>query len=209
MAGASAPGEMTLPDRRIRLVDVADLSLLAPAARRSLAPRVIATMPPGRGRITLSREALTGLIRRSVPGLALSPRLDEGMLIFRVALAEPASAGCSELARPVAAGKAISSEDMLPVPCRAEAVPELRFDRRDGIVRAGGDLAAGAYLGRISAGAAPAADKGDKLTLVSSAGPVRIAREVVAMQPGRAGARLFVRDSEGHVTSAPLAGAGR
>jgi flagella basal body P-ring formation protein FlgA len=50
-----------------------------------------------------------------------------------------------------------------------------------------------------------AVDKGDKLTMVSTSGPVRVTREVVALQAGRAGGRLFVRDNEGNVTSAPLA----
>ena len=73
------------------------------------------------------------------------------------------------------------------------------------MARAGTDLAAGTYLGRISAPPGVAVDKGAKLTLVATAGPVRVSREVVALQAGRPGGRLFVRDAEGNVTSAPLA----
>lgn len=210
--GLVPAAEVALPDRRIRLGDVADLSRLAPAERRRLAPRVIAAIPAGRSRIALTREALRGLVRRSVPGLALRAEANEAPLTFTVA--EPAldrlAGTCAELARPVAAGAAIAGDDLVPVQCRgAAASAELRFDRLNRIVRAAGPLSAGAYLGRISAGSAPAVDKGGKLRLVATSGPVRVSREVVAMQPGRAGGRLFVRDSEGNVTSAPLAsGAG-
>lgn len=218
-AGASATvglvpaAEVALTDRRIRLGDVVDLSRLAPAERRRLAPRVIASVPAGRSRVVLTREALRGLVRRSVPGLALRTEADGTSLTFKVAEAlegRPPSA-CAELARPVAAGAAVSRDDLVPAPCRASAASaQLRFDRADRIVRASGQLAAGDYLGRISVGSAPAVDKGDKLSLVASSGPVRVSREVVALQPGRAGGRLFVRDSEGNVTSAPLApGAGK
>lgn len=206
--GLVPASEVTLPSREIRLGDVADLSGLAPSERRRLEPLVIAAMPAGRSRIALTRQALAGLVRRSVPGLTLKPASSDSILTFTVA--QPAeirrAQACAELARPLAAGAAVSEGDLAPVPCRSEAAPaELRFDRRDRIVRSSGPLAAGAYLGRISTGPSPAVDKGDKLSLVATAGPVRVSREVVAMQPGRAGGRLFVRDSEGNVTSAPIA----
>jgi hypothetical protein len=43
--------------------------------------------------------------------------------------------------------------------------------------------------------------RGSSLTLVSRVGPVTITREVTAMQPGRPGGRMFVRDPEGAVFS--------
>jgi flagella basal body P-ring formation protein FlgA len=118
----------------------------------------------------------------------------------------PAPEGCIELARPVVAGAALSGRDVVPVACddgKAEA--ELRFDRLDRVVRANLNLPAGAYLGRVSLPPAVVVDKGDKLTLVSTAGPVRVTREVVALQAGRAGGKVFVRDADGNVISAPLA----
>lgn len=210
--GLTPASEVALPDRRIRLGDVADLSALPPAERRRLAPRVIAAIPAGRGGIVLTRQALAGLVRRSVPGLALGAEANGAPLTFTVA--EPAGdrleRSCARLTRPVEAGAAVSGEDLEPVSCSAgRTAADLRFDRLNRIVRAGGPLAAGTFLGRVSVGPAPSVDKGDKLSLVVTAGPVRVSREVVAMQPGRAGGKLFVRDSEGNVTSAPLsAGAG-
>lgn len=206
--GLVPAAEVTLAGRHIRLGDVADLSALEPAARSRLAQRVIAVVPAGRSRVTLSREAVRALVRRSVPGLGVRPEADEAPLAFHVAAGseERPRTGCAELARPLAAGAPLSGKDLSPAACREEAAaPARRFDRLDGVARADRDLAAGTYLGRISAPAAPAVDKGDKLTLVSTSGPVRVTREVVALQTGRAGGRLFVRDSEGNVTSAPLA----
>ncbi len=43
---------------------------------------------------------------------------------------------------------------------------------------------------------------GDKLVLQSRAGPVTIERTVTAVQPGRSGGRLFVRDAEGRIFAA-------
>ena len=118
----------------------------------------------------------------------------------------PAGAGCVELATPLAAGAVLSDRHIAAVACDDEAaVPGLRFDRREGVVRVDRDLPAGTYLGRVSPPSAVAVDKGDKLTLVSTSGPVRITREVVALQVGRPGGRIFVRDAEGNVTSVPLA----
>lgn len=206
--GLVPAAEVTLPSRRIRLGDVADLSALEPATRSRLAPRVLATIPAGRTGISLSRDAVSALVRRSVPGLNLRTENHDAPLAFRVAASadERPARACAELARPLAAGAALSDRDLAPVACDDKAAAAgLRFDRLDRVARADRDLAAGTYLGRISAPPAVAVDKGAKLTLVSSAGPVRVSREVVALQAGRAGGRLFVRDNEGNVTSAPLA----
>lgn len=206
--GLKPAPEVMLASREIRLGEVVDLAGLAPAVRARLAPRVIAVVPAGRSRVTLSRQALTALVRRSVPGLHLLEAADGASVVLqvRVDAGEASQSGCAESARPLAAGTALSSEDLRPVACRNGSEPApLRFDRLNGVVRAGGDIAAGTYLGRVSPGPGVAVDKGDKVMLVASAGPVRVSREVVALQAGRPGGRLFVRDSEGNVTSAPLA----
>lgn len=213
--GLVPAAEVPLPGRQIRLGDVADLSALDPSERLRLAPRVLATVPTGRSAISLSREALSALVRRSVPGLSVRAETKDTPIAFRVAASadERPKAACAELARPLAAGAALSDRDLVSVACddRAEAAG-LRFDRLDRVARADRDLPAGTYLGRVSTPPAVAVDKGDKLILVATAGPVRVTREVVALQAGRPGGRLFVRDSEGNVTSAPLAaeaGSGR
>lgn len=118
----------------------------------------------------------------------------------------PAPAGCVELARPLAAGAVLADRDVVAVSCDDKAAPAgLRFDRRERVVRVDRDLPVGTYLGRVSPPPAVAVDKGDKLTLISTSGPVRITREVVALQVGRPGGKIFVKDAEGNVTSVPLA----
>lgn len=205
--GLTPAAEVALPGRQIRLGDVADLNGLDPSTRSRLAPRVVAVIPAGRTGATLPREALAALVRRSVPGLSVRPGADTSPLAFRVAAGaeERRATDCAELARPVAAGTPLSDKDLIPVACREAAFSGVRFDRIAGVVRAQGDLAAGTYLGRIAAAPAVAVDKGAKLTLVATAGPVRVSREVVALQAGRSGGKVFVRDAEGNVTSAPLA----
>jgi flagella basal body P-ring formation protein FlgA len=91
------------------------------------------------------------------------------------------------------------------VPCEATKVgAPVRFDRRASALRASAPLPAGTRLGRLALSAAPDIDKGDELTLRSTVGPVSVERQVVALQPGRSGGRVFVRDAEGQVMSAPL-----
>jgi flagella basal body P-ring formation protein FlgA len=132
------------------------------------------------------------------------------LLLVPLLLAASAAAterpGCSVLAAPVAAGEALVPSGLIPAACRpgASRAP-LRLDRAGGIVRAEADLEAGAYLGRIALPAPPAVTPGEALTLVSTVGPVTIRRSVVALQPAKAGERLFVRDEEGQVTSVALA----
>ena len=114
--------------------------------------------------------------------------------------------GCHVLIRPAARGVAIEPAMVEPVPCRDQAPVALRFDRSTALAVAADDLDAGAYLGRTVIRAATGVHKGAMLRLVSTAGPVRIERTVTAMQPSRGG-RVFVRDEDGQVYSARLAGA--
>jgi hypothetical protein len=114
--------------------------------------------------------------------------------------------GCFAAARDVPAEAPLAAADLVAVACRADAPrAPLRYDRAGGVPVAAVAIATGTYLGHV----APLADgrvaKGETLTLRSSAGPVTIERAVVAMQPGRSGGRVFVRDSEGKVFAAPLA----
>lgn len=114
--------------------------------------------------------------------------------------------GCFAAARDVPAGAALAAADLAPVDCRADAPPApLRYDRAGGVPVSAAAIAAGTYLGHVVPLAEGRVAKGETLTLRSTAGPVTIERTVVAMQPGRSGRRVFVRDSEGRIFAAPLA----
>jgi flagella basal body P-ring formation protein FlgA len=117
------------------------------------------------------------------------------------------SGDCATAARDLPAGAAIAAIDLTPTACRRDAPrPALRYDARNGAVVATAALPAGAYLGRVAlfAGARRIA-QGEALVLRSSIGPITIERPVTAMQPGRSGERLFVRDAEGNVFPVRLA----
>lgn len=113
---------------------------------------------------------------------------------------------CFAAARDVQAGTALSAADLSPVACQPDAPrAPLRYDRSGEVPVTSVAVAAGAYLGHVVPLAEHSVKKGDRLTLRSMAGPVTIERAVVAMQSGRSGGRVFVRDSEGKVFAAPLA----
>ena len=209
-ASAAAPTvSIDLGARHVRLADVSGLTGFAPAGHPALASRIIASVPRGRKGLSITREALAGLVRRSVPGLGSRLRPGAGSVTFRAPAAphqaKVASGACAATAQPVAQGAALQTADVVTVPCEATEVgAPVRFDRRASALRTSAPLPAGTRLGRLTLPAAPDVDKGDELTLLSTVGPVSVERQVVALQAGRSGGRVFVRDAEGQVVSAPL-----
>lgn len=126
--------------------------------------------------------------------------------VLLVLAAATLDAGCYAAARDVAAGTPLAAADVSAVPCRADAPrAALRYDRHSGATLAADALAAGTYLGRLAPLGQAQVAKGEALTLRSTAGPVTIERAVTAMQPGRAGGKVFVRDANGQVFAARLA----
>ena len=115
------------------------------------------------------------------------------------------ASGCLALTRPLARGATITKDMVAPVACRDQAPAPLAFDRASGLVLATRDLDAGAYLGRTIVSDLPGVDKGATLMLVSTQGAVRIERPVTAIQPSRGG-RVFVRDGDGQIYAASVAG---
>ncbi|HEX9933319.1 MAG TPA: hypothetical protein VGB08_10805 [Allosphingosinicella sp.] len=190
-----------LSGSELRVRDLAAVEGFAGLARGPAGPRIVAALPDGRAAIVTSRAALAALVRRSVPGIAIEVGDGDRPVTIRRRHEASAPAGrCAALAAPVEAGGAIAGEDLVEVPCEAgAAAAAVRFDRSTGNVRAAGDLDAGAYLGRLVVADGAAVEAGAALTLVSTVGPVTVARPVVAMQTGRRGARLFVRDEDGQV----------
>jgi hypothetical protein len=200
-------GQVDLAARTIRVADIALLSGADPAARSTLGRHIVAALPAGRNSMSLTRTQLAGLLRRSLPSLVVRGGSDE---VVRLSFAASASAAgrCFELSQAVVRGAALTLEDVASTPCDPHrAAAAIRFDREGAAVRAGGDLAEGSYLGRVELPAEHGVEAGDRLTLTSVVGPVRIDRDVVALQSGRRGRGLFVRDSDGQAIAAPLADA--
>lgn len=192
-----------LKGTEIRVSDVVDLTSLGVDQRRILADRVIARLPQGRRTIALSRSAIATLVRRSVPMLRPSPMAGE--MSFTTDPVRPDVDGdCAALVRPVASGLPLALEDLIDAPCAAPPAGMLRFDRNSGALHAAADLPAGLPLGRVALSTPPAVEAGSRLTLVSAIGPVSITRDVVALQPGTDGRRIFVRDGDGQVSAVAL-----
>lgn len=125
-----------------------------------------------------------------------------GLLLLAAAALAP---DCYATAHLVSAGTVLVEGDVTPVECRTEAPrPAIRYDRAGGVLVAADALPAGSYLGRLAPLAGEGVAQGAALTLRSRSGPVTIERRVVAMQPGRPGGKLFVRDAGGQVFAVVL-----
>lgn len=186
---------------RIRLADVAVRAGLPRPAWDALAGEVIATLPARARTVTLSRKAVSALITRRAPGLRTVMPANSGPIRFEVRSqpsADPALT-CRRLGAERRANAQVSDGDLVPAPCTANQPADLRFNRQDHRLTAMRDLPEGSYLGRVAAPSAATVKRGDGLRLVSQVGPVTIERAVTAMQPGRNGRPMFVRDPDGEV----------
>ncbi|WP_444854797.1 flagella basal body P-ring formation protein FlgA [Sphingosinicella sp.] len=204
MATLRPADALALHDRRVRLGDVAQVSGTERASE--FESRVIAMLPAARRSVTLQRAALADLIRRAVPGLAVRGGPDALVIRRDRQLLQSADAGCFVLTSPVASGAMLRSSDLTATPCtgRGDDGALVRVDRAAGALRAAQSLPGGAYLGRLTLPSPPDVERGQALTVVSAVGPVRIERQVIALQNGRDGRRAFVRDAEGQIFAAPL-----
>lgn len=168
----------------------------------------IARVPAGRRAVTLSRRAVAALVRRAEPGLVVGGD-QAGTITFRVAAS---SAGrnerCFVMLAPVAQGAAIMRADVGQGICGDGTVP-VRYDSQVHAIVATRRLTTGESIGRALPAVGPDVVRGDALTLVARSGPVTIERSVTALQPGRNGGRVFVRDGAGQIFAAPVAGADR
>lgn len=114
--------------------------------------------------------------------------------------------GCFVAARDLPVGAVLTVDDVRPVACRTmSGRAPLRYDRVRGVAVVGTPVAAGHYLGRVMPTSKGRVEQGARLTLRATVGPVTVERAVVAMQPGRAGRRVFVRDAEGRIFAVMLA----
>jgi flagella basal body P-ring formation protein FlgA len=196
---------LDLSGRQLRLGDLAQV--VGTDRAFELERRVVAMLPESRRAVQLSRVAIANLVRRAVPGLMV--RGGPAMVLIRRDSTRPAPprSACVALATSVAAGAMLRRSDLTPVACagdRRERV-SIRVDRRSGTVHAGAALHAGTYLGQVSLPPPPEILRGQSLNAVSTVGSVHVERSVVALQSGRSGGRVFVRDEAGQVFAAPVA----
>lgn len=189
----------------VRIGDVAVPGNLPRAEWERLAPMVIARVPDGRA-VTLSRTAIATLITRRAPSLRLASGAKASGVRFVVRSTAPngSTLGCRVLAAAHETGSVVSANDTRPAPCTDAMPAHLDLDRANRRLTAPRALAAGAYLGRIVPYEAAPVASGSPLRLISRVGPVAIERTVTALQLGRSGQKVFVRDPDGQVFAARL-----
>lgn len=131
-----------------------------------------------------------------------------GLFIAALISAAPQPAACMATTRAIPAGGTVSRSDFTPAAC-TEAPATLRYDARLKAARAGRALEAGETVAALPGFALPAVRSGETLHVRTQIGPVVVDREVVALQPGQPGGRIFVRTADGEVFAAVLAEDGR
>jgi hypothetical protein len=192
-----------VPADDIRLADVAQVRGGGAQAAGEI---VIARVPHGSPK-TISRAELVQLIRRAIPGIEIEGTSDGVISLGSSVNEAPMEARqCFEAAEAISARAPITIPNVRAVACSsARAAAAVVRDSNRGVATAAAAIRTGDYLGEVLFAKAPLVSRGDKLTLVSTAGPVTITRQVRAVQTASTSQRrLFVRTSDGEVFAAPL-----
>ncbi len=168
-----------------------------------LATVEIAHLPIGRDRLSLSRRAIAVLVRRAIPGMTIAQGDDRIVTLKLVRTGQAKARPCLVTNAPLAAGAVIARDAVAQGPCGTVAA-DVRYDASRRMLVARRDLPAGSALGNLVASVPQTVARGDAMTLVSRSGPVTVERSVTALQSGRTGRRVFVRDSAGQVFAAPV-----
>lgn len=118
----------------------------------------------------------------------------------------PASDRCVVTLRDLDAGEHVTLDAVRHVPCRGNNIPKehVSFDRSTRSAIVPRSIPVGTYLGQLWPHKTPILPKGSRMTLRAMSGPAIVEREVVTLQPGRSGERIFVRDDNGNVFAASL-----
>lgn len=201
---------VTINRMEVTVSDVVVPSCPALNADKSLGNLPIARLPESGQPARLDRSVVKSLVHRRVPGMTFSASPDDaGSMTFASgATSKPRApvGACAEVVREIERGHVVSASDIRPVACRSGqgARTALTYDRRHGVLRTLRQIAAGEALGRLDVPGI-AFDAGDRLELSIVIGPVRIGRDVVALEPAPSGSRVFVQDNSGEIFSAPTA----
>lgn len=192
------------------LEDVADLSILPDELRERARSLPIASVRADHGAMRLSDTAILARIRRQMPVLVHWLPEASGVAIavhYRRAshgpdALSPKNPGRSCLA---AVQSLATGEISLPNKFAAAACPErgvrraFRYDAARGVTQTIRRIHAGEIVPFFAGFDSRSVMPGDRLTLVTMAGPVTVQREVEAMQSAHDGQKLFVRSKDNEV----------
>ena len=168
---------------------------------------VIIKLPQGVAEIELNETKRRELLRAAFPGGSFTLRQQGTIRVQRMAdeRAARATGTCFVARIDKAAGATLEEADLAPDACRREGPGDwLGYDAASHSVYARRNIASGTYLGAVRVGRPAATRAGAELVFRTSEGPVAIERQVVALQPGRPGRRIFVRTDEGTVLVSTL-----
>jgi hypothetical protein len=126
------------------------------------------------------------------------------MLVLMLA---PGEGACLRALEPIAAGAYPLKEELASEPCGETKPPvALLYEPSSRFVRAVRAIDEGDVVAAVPPAYLADVRPGQKVTLSAHVGSVAIEREVEAVQPGRAGGRLFVRGADGKAFAVPYPG---
>ena len=200
LATISAPliglDEVSLPDRYIRVGDVADVDDTDGA--------ILAAIPEGKTKIVLTSEDAARLIRNRLPGTPFDLKFDE-VVTLTAPSASVTRGACFVAKWDLATDQIVRESDVEATAC-LDQLPsrDLGYDhsRRAVVVRH--PIMAGEYLGSVKPAKDEAVAAGNRMVFRTSNGVVSVEREVVALQAGTPGKTLFARTENGEVIVARL-----
>lgn len=195
------------------LKDVVDLSRLSPNIRQRVSEIPVFELRADQQEFRISKQDLAQYVRRQVPGLIVwSFKADDGSVMIH-RMDKPSSSpalsstgqppvACMEVIRPIAAGVALTADDVAPAVCPGSSVDRrVRYDRSMRLARSTRDLLPGDIIGRVPDFALARIRTGEIVRLRSQVGTVIVERKVMALQPGRTGKQFFVKADDGNIFS--------
>ncbi len=193
---ASSPTVLNLPDRNIRVADLAN----APVPNTAIVARV----PDGESSLEIDAEKAIRLLRNRFPGAKFSLKFQGTIRLL--ARDEPSrNAACLEAKTDIGANAAITTINVQQTECNGrELAPQLGYDSERGVPIARSRIDAGSFLGNIRVASEDVITKGEALKLRTGAGAVSVERSVVSLQTSQKGRKIFVRTNDGEVIAAPI-----
>lgn len=205
-AAASAVSDATMPSRLVisgALLRASDIALGAPDL-------ALLQLPDAGAALELDEARRIQLLRNRMPGRNFALRHRGTLAVARAD--EPAPSrnprrpSCYSARSDLPAGTYIVRADVNEVDCSAaRGDARLRYDAAARAPYARDQVAAGSYLGALRLDADRPVAQGTAMLLRTRVGPVTIEREVVSIQAGRGGKRLFVRAEDGAAFASRLA----
>lgn len=204
VALASAdPLEAPLPDRNVRLLDLAEKPDAPIGEMRN---PIVAKVPRDAQSVEFEEETALRLVRNRLPGF--EPKLkftDRIVLTAPQRIAKRSAGACFAARQMIPEGHFITDADVEARSCTDDAISEnLGYDRDAQAAYATGQVPAHAYLGPVRPACSQRIAKDQKVQLTTGTGAVQITRTATTLQAGRQGKNVFVRTSDGTVFAVPF-----